>query len=174
MANSVTTMNVVSAVGEVSVYINVFLSMILAILLTYVTVQLALQPPMESMGTVIQAKVTGTTPGCEDPGFSCTIDVAFKHGDKDYAATIPSIMRPKEGDLVEVVLLKDGRLSVDHQDRIPVTEYRNYATMGSMALLSAIILCGIAGILSKAVTDSKAFQAGAGILTFIQGLVLLV
>jgi hypothetical protein len=173
MVNTVTTMNVVSAVGEVSVYINIFLSTILAVLLTYVTVQLSLQPPLESLGDTIQAKVTNVRPGCEDPGFACTIDVAFSLNGKDYAATIPSLMRPKAGDLVEVVLLRDGRITSEH-DRIPVTEYRNYATLGSMALLSAIILCGVAGILSKAVAESKAFQAGAGILTFIQGLSLLV
>ena len=173
MAKNVTTMNVVSAVGEVSIYINIFLSMILAILLTYVTVQVSLQPPLESRGDLIQAKVTKVRPGCEDPGFSCTIDVAFSYNEKEYAATIPSLMRPKAGDLVEVVLLKDGRVKVE-EGRIPITEYRNYATLGSMALLSAIVLCGIAGILSKFVAESKAFQAGAGILTFLQGLSLLV
>lgn len=69
--------------------------------------------------------------------------------------------------------MKDGRITMEG-DRIPITEYRNYATLGSMALLSAIVLCGVAGILSKFVAESKAFQAGAGILTFIQGLSLLV
>lgn len=104
MAKNVTTMNVISAVGEVSVYINIFLSMILAVLLTYVTVQMTLQTPLESKGDLIQAKVTASRPGCEDPGFACTIDVAFTYNKKEYAATIPSLMRPKAGDLVEVVL----------------------------------------------------------------------
>ena len=166
-------MNVVSAVGEVSIYINVFLSMVLAMLLTYVTVQLSLEPPLETMGDVIQAKVTKVSTGCDDPGFMCTIDVSFSRNGVEYASTIPSITRPREGDLVEVVLLRDGRLAVD-QNQIPIIEYRNYSTIASSTLLCAIILCGTAGILSKAVAESKAFQAGAGVLTFIQGLSLVV
>jgi hypothetical protein len=81
--------------------------------------------------------------------------------------------RPKEGDVVDVVLLNDGKVRMNGEP-IPVTEYKNYATLGSMALLSALVVCGIAGILSKFVVESKPFQAGAGILTFLQGLSLLV
>jgi hypothetical protein len=171
MAKDVTTLNVVAAVGEVSVYINVFLSTILAALLTYMAVSFALQPPLEDQGTIIRSQVTGVNDDCDN--WSCTIDVAFTFNDKKYAATIPSMTRPKEGDVVDVVLLNDGKVRMNGEP-IPVTEYKNYATLGSMALLSALVVCGIAGILSKFVVESKPFQAGAGILTFLQGLSLLV
>lgn len=163
--------NVISAVGEVSVAINVLLSIIVSAILVYAAVSYTIRPGMEDMGKITRAKVIDVTPSCDPkdsvPG-NCTITVEFMHQKNLYQATLPSMKMPKKGDYIDIVLLN----STD--SRIPVKEYVNYSSLSVMSIICALILCIIAGILIRAAVASKPFAAGAGILTFIQALAALV
>ena len=164
-----TAYNVIAAVGEVSTYINVLLSTVCAALLTYIAVTYAVQPSPEDVGQVIQSKVIKVVEGChQEPSFTCTVDVEFEYQGILYSATIPSMKRPREGDVLDVVLLPEKNKVLSPDQKIPVKEYWNYGDLSSMAIVSALTLCLIGAVLLRVVAESKPFAAGAGILTFLQ------
>jgi hypothetical protein len=164
-----TTYNVIAAVGEVSVAVNVLLSIIVSAILVYAAVSYTFRPGMEDLGDVIRAKVVDVTPSCESgmPG-NCTIAVEFTYKKQVYQASLPSMKMPKKGDYIDIVLLRSS------DSRLPVKEYVNYSSLSVMSIVSALVLCVIAGLLIRAAVASKPFAAGAGVLTFIQALGALV
>lgn len=155
--------NVSVAVGRVSTYVTAVLTVILAILCTFMGTALITSGP--ATGVVVDGKVTAVTPGCQDEGFgkACTVTASYALDGKEYTSVFPSMITYSVGDIIRV-RIADQQSPEKGEENFPKRSF------GWLMLCFAVVGVCITVTLYQFASNSSNFAAGAGFLTFLNAL----
>lgn len=155
--------NVAATVGQVSLGVIAFLTVLIGICCVIASVQLIRTP--EPTGVVVQGTVTAVTPGCQRAEIDrpCTVTAQYTYNNAPYTSTFRSMQRYAVGDLVDV------RIADETAPARATEDFPSRAAGWSM-LVSAVVAVCVAVGLAQFAADSRNFAAGAGIFTFLQAL----
>jgi flagellar basal body L-ring protein FlgH len=156
--------NVAATVGQVSLGVTAFLTVLIALFCVMAGVGLVRTP--EPTGVVVKGSVTAVTAGCAAAEIDrpCTVTAQYMYNNTQYTSSFRSMQRYAVGDIIDVRIADEAAPS-QAEEEFP----KRAAGWGMLA--SAVISVCVAVGLAQFAADSRNFAAGAGILTFLQALV---